>query len=981
MDKREMTREQLLEALEAAECRIAKSEATGGPVPVMCDDGRANGERDRHFFRLPRIGVAVTNPEGRWIEVNDEVCRMLQYSEEELRGYRWQDLTPKETLPGELLRFQRVLDGKNPAGVIEKQFVRKDGSLVDVQVSARPIRANDGSVDSVLSIVQDITSRKQSDKLLTIQSELAFALSKATSLLDALKLCLEACLEVSVCDGGGIYMVDPEAGALRLEHVRGLSDEYADNVRHYDADSEPYRLLMAGRVVYVDDRELQSLSIRDAVNREGIRSIGVFPIRSPDRIIGSINVASFAFDRIPDASRRALETLAVQIGSAIARLQAEQEVRESEEVFRLLFERSEDAHLFLMDGRYIDCNEAALRMAGCTDKSLLLRFSPGQTAPERQPDGSLSSEKARRMIDLARRQGSHRFEWVRKRFDGGEIYLDVTLTAASMKGMRLLYTTWRDITERKQVENELRESQRRLSDIIEFLPDATLVVDRDGRVIAWNRAIETMTGIRKEDMLGRGNQEYSIPFYGDRRPILIDLALHPDPVMERRYTAIQRVGDTLFGESFTPALPRGNLHLSATSSVLRDSRGAIIAAIECIRDNTERKRLEERLNRAEKMEALGTLAGGVAHDLNNVLGVLVGYSELLVGKLPEENQLKKYAENILKSSERGAAIIQDLLTLARRGVTVSEVLDLNNVVFDYMRSPEFERLKSYHPGVKVWAELGDGLLNIKGSPIHLTKTIMNLVSNAVESISGRGEVTIRTENRYLDLPVRGYDEMMEGDYVVLSVSDTGRGISTSDLGKIFEPFYTKKVMGRSGTGLGLAVVWGTVKDHAGYIDVQSDEGRGSTFTLYFPVTREEFQDKPQRVTLDQYQGRGEAILVVDDAEGQRELAVSMLTQLKYKVEAVSSGEAAVQYLRTRTADLVVLDMIMDPGIDGLETYRRILEIRPHQKAVIISGFSETERVRQAQKLGAGSYVRKPYTLERIGLAVREELSRKAAENS
>jgi len=236
-----------------------------------------------------------------------------------------------------------------------------------------------------------------------------------------------------------------------------------------------------------------------------------------------------------------------------------------------------------------------------------------------------------------------------------------------------------DITERKRADAALREAQRRLEDIIEFLPDATLVIDKEGKVIAWNRAIETMTGIKKEDMLGKGDYEYSLPFYGERRPIIIDLALKMDEDMEKKYTTVHRVGDMLFGESYTPNLPPGNVHLSATASVLRDSRGEVIAAIECIRDNTERKQIEERLNRAEKMEALGTLAGGVAHDLNNVLGVLVGYSELLLDKLPEDGPLKRFANNILESSIKGAAIIQDLLTLARRGVAVSEVVKLNRL--------------------------------------------------------------------------------------------------------------------------------------------------------------------------------------------------------------------------------------------------------------------------------------------------------------
>jgi PAS domain S-box-containing protein len=533
-----------------------------------------------------------------------------------------------------------------------------------------------------------------------------------------------------------------------------------------------------------------------------------------------------------------------------------------------------------------------------------------------------------------------------------------------------------DITERKRAEEELKESERRCSDIIEFLPDATLVIDKDEKVIAWNRAIEAMTGIKKENMIGKGNHEYSLPFYGDRRPILIDIALHPDKETEKRYTAIQRVGDILFGESFTPNLPPGDIHLSATASVLRDYKGEVTAAIECIRDNTERKRLEERLNRAEKMEGLGRLAGGVAHDLNNILGVLVGYAELLRDKMPADSPLRRYADNIFQSGMRGAAIIQDLLTLARRGVNVSEVVDLNRIVYDYLRTPEFESLKSHQPGVKIWTELEGELLNVKGSPVHLNKTLMNLVSNAVEAISGQGEVMIRTENRYLDHSIRGYDEMQEGDYVILTVSDTGSGISASDLRKIFEPFYTKKVMGRSGTGLGLAVVWGTVKDHNGYIDVQSEEGQGSTFTIYFPVTREEPVKVEKAVSPASYMGKGESILIVDDVKEQRELAMSMLGSLGYQSEAVASGEEAVAYLKKKKADLIVLDMIMEPGMDGMETYRRIIEINHEQKAIIVSGFSETDRVKKAQEIGAGAFVRKPYILEKIGLAVRRELDRK-----
>jgi len=182
-------------------------------------------------------------------------------------------------------------------------------------------------------------------------------------------------------------------------------------------------------------------------------------------------------------------------------------------------------------------------------------------------------------------------------------------------------------------------------------------------------------------------------------------------------------------------------------------------------------------------------------------------------------------------------------------------------------------------------------------------------------------------------------------------------------------------MGRSGTGLGMAVVWGTVKDHKGYIDVQSTEGKGTTFALYFPVSREELAKDKSPVSIEDYMGKGESVLVVDDVEEQREIASRILKKLGYSVTSVSSGEEAVDYLKNNSADLLVLDMIMDPGIDGLETYKRILELHPGQKAIIVSGFSETERVKEAQRLGAGAYVKKPFLLEKIGIAVRDELDR------
>lgn len=567
---------------------------------------------------------------------------------------------------------------------------------------------------------------------------------------------------------------------------------------------------------------------------------------------------------------------------------------------------------------------------------------------------------------LIEQKGEYDEEFQIKRMNDGElrfIHSKAELVLAEDDTPTRVTGVIQDITERKQGELAALAAEKRFRALLENIQLVAIILDCNGRISFCNDYLLTMTGWSREEILGQR---------------WFDLFM-PDSIrneIESQFYARIENGPVVSHQENAILTRDGSIRqIVWDNTALHDPEGRVIGSAGIGIDVTEHRKLEEALRRAEKMEALGQLAGGVAHDLNNVLGVLVGYSELLAEKIPEGNPLRKYAVNILSSSEKGASIIQDLLTLARRGVSVSAVVNMNSIVSDFLGSPVFEKLKDYHPHATFRTELDKELLPIKGSPIHLEKTVMNLISNAAEAITGEGEIVIHTENRYVDKSIRGYDHVCQGEYAVLTVSDSGSGIAAADLDKIFEPFYTKKVMGRSGTGLGLAVVWGTVKDHAGYIDVRSEKGKGSTFTLYFPVTREKLAEELKKIPLDQYRGRGESILVVDDVVEQREMAAGMLANLGYDAAVVPSGEEAVEYLKTHKADLLVLDMIMEPGMDGLETYRRILKIAPGQKAIIVSGYSETDRVKKAQKLGAGAYVRKPYVLEKIGLAIRHELNR------
>jgi signal transduction histidine kinase/CheY-like chemotaxis protein len=423
-------------------------------------------------------------------------------------------------------------------------------------------------------------------------------------------------------------------------------------------------------------------------------------------------------------------------------------------------------------------------------------------------------------------------------------------------------------------------------------------------------------------------------------------------------------------ENLVDTLRRRNTELSGMVRQLKAEMA------ERARVEEERRALDEKLQRAKRMEGLGILAGGVAHDLNNILVGTVSYPDLLLTRLPADSPLREPLETIRRSGVKAAAIVQDLLTLARRGVASPQVLNLNTVITDYFSSPEYERLKSFHPHVDVDLELDPGLPNLSGSPIHLLKVVMNLVSNAAEAMPDGGKIVVSTSAEHTGPRVGSFESIEAGDYVLLRVSDTGIGIPKEDIDRIFEPFFTKKVMGRSGTGLGMTVVWGTVKDHEGHIDVESAVGKGTAFTLYFPAKADKSASIQGMEPVAQGMARGESILIVDDVREQREIAAKMLAELGYSVEAVSNGEEAIAYVNRSPVDLLILDMYMEPGMDGFDTYREALKLRPGQKAIITSGYAETRRVKETQELGAGAYIRKPFFMDTIGAAIRTELDKK-----
>ncbi len=520
-----------------------------------------------------------------------------------------------------------------------------------------------------------------------------------------------------------------------------------------------------------------------------------------------------------------------------------------------------------------------------------------------------------------------------------------------------------EILAHTEAESQLKESEEKYRNLVFSLPDGIFIVQNQ-RIVFVNPSMETLTGYTENELIG---SEAELLFAQKGSKTIQVKTMVQD-------TMIRKDGQSVFVEK----------------SFVEISYNSTPALLFCVRDITEKvtagvekKRLKKELEKAKKMEGFGILAGGVAHDLNNVLSGLVSTPDLLLMDLPKDSELIEHVETIKESGKRASGIAEELLTLARGSAKIFEPVQFAAIIEAYLTSLEFETLMDHYPSVNINTKIDPHLSYISASEIHMRKIVMNLISNAVEA-AGRekGRVAVTAgEVEFHNQKIRGYEKVKNGKYLKFSVMNTGQGISKEDIDHIFEPFYSKKVLGRSGTGLGLSIVWSAVHDHQGYIHVSSIKGQ-THFTLYFPT----MEDKdvtaraPQVYTLADYSGNNEKILVVDDMESQQKIAKNILKRLGYRVTAVSSGEEAIEYAGENRIDLVVLDMIMDPGLNGFKTYEQLRLIDPEIKAIITSGYSKTEDVEKAQAMGAGKYIKKPYSLEKIGLAIKNELSDRKKKN-
>jgi PAS domain S-box-containing protein len=519
-----------------------------------------------------------------------------------------------------------------------------------------------------------------------------------------------------------------------------------------------------------------------------------------------------------------------------------------------------------------------------------------------------------------------------------------------------------DITERKRAENALRESERRFKDILADVNLAAIMMDAEGTITFCNDFLLSITGWQRHEVLGRNAFELLVS--GEQRESL-KTAYTESLVSGKLPAHLEAPIKTKAGD---------NRILDWGNTLIRDASGSVTGSASLGRDITEQRKLESQYLQAQKMEAVGQLAGGVAHDFNNLLQVISGYSGLLLEEIPEGVWPREELDQIQQASERAVVLVRQLLTFSRREQVRKETLDLESVINNMAKM----LCRVIGENIQLHTHCSPELPSIIADPGHIEQVLMNLCINSKDAMPAGGIIEIKAECAGAsNTPVLGNECTSHHDYVVLSVSDTGTGMTPEVLARIFEPFFTTKEVGK-GTGLGLATVYGIVNQHNGLVDVDSRPGFGTVFKIYFPQAAEPLSHADGREDNASKSREGtETILLAEDDDQVRSLAVRILEHAGYTVVAARDGDKATKLFEklSHQIDMYVLDLVM-PAKGGVAVSRRVLSVRPDAKILFCSGYSYGSLAEDQRPSGGVDLLLKPFSARDLLSRVREILDRK-----
>jgi len=868
------------------------------------------------IFEHSPLAIMYTDAEGTITVCNDRAVKLFGAARENLIGLSFRDIKNENmqsaiaaALAGQKSRF-------------EGRYLTVSGNVPrEMEAHFSPSFAEDGSVTGIIGIFEDIAERRKSER------EIARRKAEFEAMFNSISDSV-----IFVDQQRHILMINKaftEIFGYRIDEVMGRTTQflYADPADYMDQGQKRYHV---GAQVDIPVYEI------DYRRKDGT----VFPSET----LGA---------EVKDETGETLGFIAVT-RDITARRKAKQELRESEEKYSKIFYNEIDP-IVIFDGEtqeLIDANAAFLELYGYTrEEALHLKAKDISAEPEQT---IATIKKTAREGNMRIRRRLHRKK------NGTTIVVNITAVPIMLQDRKVIFSRIQDITEHVESEQKLRELEKRFRIAFHTSPDAISITKMDGTYIEINEGFSRLTGFTRRDVVGRSSLDINVWNNPEDRKTLLD------GLMKSRHVVNLEADFRMKDGAIKTGLMSANLiHLDGELHIFSITRDITARK----KAEEEKTKLEAQLRQVYKMEAIGTMAGGIAHDFNNILTIILGNADLARYVMKEEGPARQYIDKILEASGRAREMVRQILAFSRQAEQNFVPVKPHIVFIETLKL-----LRSTIPSsIDIKQDIDTQCPSINADPTQLNQVLINLCANAVHAMDEKG--TLKVSLQEIKLGQRGTRHkanMKPGPYALLTVADTGKGISSEVIERIFDPFFTTKEVGE-GTGMGLSVVHGIVENHGGMIAVKSTPGKGTTFSIYFPIVQETPVTLKDTGTLP-YKG-DEHILFVDDEEALVELAATMLQMYGYKVTCKTSSKEALAAFKAAPAsfDLVITDQTM-PDISGSDLSKELLNLRPDIPIILCTGYSSKISAEMAKKLGIADYFLKPFDTAKLLSSVRKVLN-------
>jgi len=813
--------------------------------------------------------------------------------------------------------FNRIFKTGIPSRVLDWELIRKDGTKLFVEISASLKKDSKGHPTGFRGILRDVTERKRAEEALR-ESEERFRILVEGSPLG-----------ISLIGKDGRYKyINPKFVEMFGYSLKDIPTGQVWFRKAYP--DEEYR----HQVISTWKTDLENF-------KHGEARPQIFNVTCKD---GSEKIIHFRPVTMETGDQFLIHE------DITERKQAEEALRENEEKYRTILESIEDGY-FEVDiaGNLTFFNDSLCKMLGYSRDKLM-----GMNNKEYmdQENAKKVYEKYNRIYKTRKPDKGFECGYIRKDGTGRHAETSVSLIKDSEDNPIGFRGIFRDITEKKQMEAELIQTKNFLQNIFDSSINGITTTDLKGNIISFSPKILDDLGYEQEDITGK--KVYSLYGNGieDAKTIMKELE-EKGELRNHEMRLIRKDGELI--------------DINTSTSPLRNEKGEIIGTLGIYSDITEKKKLEAQLTQSQRMEALGTLAGGIAHNFNNLLMGIMGNTSLMLLETDPTHPNYKRLNTIEKMVQNGSKLTSQLLGYAREGRYEVRPISFNQLVKD--TSDTFDTTRK---DIRVHQDLAEDLFGIKADQGQIEQVLLNLYVNAADAMPGGGNLFLKTMNvTHEDMKNKPYTPR-PGNYVLLTVRDTGVGMDKETMERIFDPFFTTKGLAK-GTGLGLASVYGIVKAHGGYIDVESKKGHGTTFYVYLPaIEAKSMAQRAEGMEKDEMTRGKETVLLVDDEEMILDVGEELLKTLGYKVLIAKGGKEAVEIYRENKdkIDIVILDMIM-PDMGGGKTYDRMKEINPDIKVLLSSGYSIDGQATEILKRGCDGFIQKPFNMKELSQNIRE----------